>query len=82
MLGTKKAAENETPLVVTPAEVARACNMSRRVAKTLLRAAGIAECGENGRWYVQAEQLRARLPDVYDRVLNYFSPAVKVPDAV
>ncbi|HVY32580.1 MAG TPA: hypothetical protein VHB79_38850 [Polyangiaceae bacterium] len=58
----------ELPNELTPALVGKACNMSRRAAKTMLRGAGIAECGDNGRWYVRAELLRERLPDVYDRV--------------
>jgi hypothetical protein len=43
--------------------------MSRRAAKHLLRSIGIAECGDNGRWFVRAEALRERLPDVWARVV-------------
>jgi hypothetical protein len=59
----------ELPDSFTPAEVGRACNMSRRAAKNMLRAAGIAECHENGRWFVRTDALRDRLADVYARVL-------------
>lgn len=63
----------DPPLFVTPAEVGRACDMSRRAAKTMLRGAGIAELDErNGRWFVRSERLRERLPDVYDRVYEAF----------
>ncbi len=43
--------------------------MSRRSAKNLIRAAGIGELNDsNGRWYVPTARLRARLPDVFERV--------------
>lgn len=51
----------------SPAQVGKACNMSRRTAKNMLRAAGLLEL-EGSRWYVDEERLRQRLPDVYDRV--------------
>jgi hypothetical protein len=55
------------PPLLTPAQVGRACRMSRRKAKNLLRAVGILELiGE--RWFVAESRLRDRLPDVYDRV--------------
>lgn len=54
---------------LSPSDVGRACNMSRRKVKHLLKAAGIAECGDNGRWFVRVEALRERLPDVYARVV-------------
>lgn len=60
------------PPLISPAEVARACRMSRRKAKNLLRAVGILEqVGE--RWYVGEARLRERLPDVYDRVFEAFA---------
>jgi hypothetical protein len=71
----------DPPLFVTPAEVGRACNMSRRAAKTLLRGAGIAELDDsNGRWFVRSEQLRERLPDVYARVCEAFAAKKIVPE--
>ncbi len=58
---------SEVPPLLTPSQVGKACRMSRRKAKGLLRAAGILEqIGE--RWYVGESRLRERLPDVYDRV--------------
>jgi hypothetical protein len=55
------------PPYLSPAQVGRACGISRRKAKTLLGGAGILErIGE--RWYVRESRLRERLPDVYDRV--------------
>jgi len=44
--------------------------MSRRKAKSWLRRAGILE-QVGVRWYVSEARLRARLPDVYDRVYQY-----------
>jgi hypothetical protein len=58
----------ELPEHLSPADVGKACNMSRRAAKNLLRAVGILELRDDGRWYVRAEALRERLPDVYARV--------------
>lgn len=53
----------QMPPYLTPAQVGKACGMSRRSAKNMLRGAGILErIGE--RWYVG----ESRLPDVYDRV--------------
>jgi hypothetical protein len=61
---------SELPPLISPALVGKACRMSRRKAKGLLRAAGILEqLGE--RWYVGETRLLERLPDVYDRVLAY-----------
>lgn len=58
------------PPYLTPAQVGRACRMSRRKAKAFLRNAGILErIGD--RWYVGDSRLRERLPDVYDRVYTY-----------
>lgn len=58
---------SEVPPYLTPSQVGRACRMSRRKAKSLLRGAGILErIGD--RWYVGESRLRERLPDVYDRV--------------
>jgi hypothetical protein len=71
----------DPPLFVTPAEVGRACNVSRRAAKTLLRGARIAELDErNGRWFVRSERLRERLPDVYARVREAFAAKKIVPE--
>jgi hypothetical protein len=59
------------PPLLTPAEVGRACRMSRRKAKNMLRACGLLErIGE--RWFVSESRLRERLPDVYDRVFEHF----------
>lgn len=60
------------PPLLSPAQVGRACRMSRRKAKGLLRAAGILEL-VGGRWYVGESRLRERLPDVYDRVYEAFA---------
>lgn len=57
----------ELPPFLTPSQVGRACNMSRRAAKNLLRGAGILEL-IGSRLYVSESGLRERLPDVYDRV--------------
>ncbi len=55
------------PPYLTPGEVGKACQMSRRKAKSMLRAAGILErIGD--RWYVGESRLRERLPEVYDRM--------------
>jgi len=52
--------------------------MSRRKAKSLLRRVGILELiGE--RWFVSESRLRARLPDVYDRVYESFALAPTTP---
>lgn len=59
--------EDQLPPLLTPAEVGKACRMSRRKAKNLLRRVGILQqIGE--RWFVAESRLRERLPDVYDRV--------------
>jgi hypothetical protein len=63
---------NNVPPLLSPSQVGRACRMSRRSAKTLLRGAGILEKHANGRWYVGETRLRERLPDVYDRVYVAF----------
>lgn len=65
----------QPPESFTPAQVGQACDMSRRAAKNLLRAAGIAECGKNGRWFVRSEALRERLPDVFERVRRWIETA-------
>jgi hypothetical protein len=61
--------------MISPAEVGRAIGKSRRSAKALLRAAGVLEQLDNGRWYVGETRLRERLPDVYDRVYAAFALA-------
>jgi len=60
----------EIPPLQSPALVGRACNMSRRSAKSLLLAAGVLKL-VGARWYVGEARLRERLPDVYDRVVEY-----------
>jgi hypothetical protein len=62
----------ELPPLLSPAQVGKACNMSRRAAKNMLRAAGLLEL-VGARWYVSASRLRERLPDVYDRVWEHFA---------
>jgi hypothetical protein len=62
------------PAELTPAQVGKACNMSRRKAKSWLRRAGIAECSD-GRWFVRTEALRERLPDVFERVRVWIGTA-------
>lgn len=58
---------SEIPPYITPSQVGRACRMTNRKAKSLLRRAGILErIGD--RWCVGESQLRERLPEVYDRV--------------
>jgi hypothetical protein len=69
---TDDTSSKTVPPLPTPAQVGKACNMSRRSAKALLRGAGILEQHANGRWYVGEARLRERLPDVYDRVFEYF----------
>ncbi len=61
------------PPLLSPAQVGRACRMSRRSAKTLLRGAGVLERHASGRWFVGEARLRERLPDVYDRVYEHFA---------
>jgi hypothetical protein len=39
----------------------------------MLRAAGVLQRYDNGRWYAGEARLRERLPDVYDRVYEYFA---------
>ena len=63
---------SDVPPLLSPAQVGRACRMSRRAAKTMLRGAGVLDRHGNGRWYAGATRLRERLPDVYDRVFEYF----------
>jgi hypothetical protein len=58
---------SEIPPYLTPSQVGKACGMTRRQAKSLLDRAGILE-KIGGRWAVGDEQLRERLPRVYDRV--------------
>ncbi len=63
--------DTQVPALLTPAQIGKACGMSRRAAKTLLRGAGILErIGE--RWFVGETRLRERLPEVYDRVYEAF----------
>lgn len=63
---------NQVPPLISPAQVGKACRMSRRRAKSLLRRVGILELiGE--RWFVPESKLRERLPDVYDRVYEHFA---------
>ncbi len=62
---------NPLPPLLSPAQVGKACNMSRRSAKSLLAGAGVLE-QVGGRWYVGETRLRERLPDVYDRVFALF----------
>ena len=62
---------SEIPPLLSPAQVGKACRMSRRKAKGLLRAVGILE-QVGGRWYVGESKLRDRLPDLYDRVYEHF----------
>ena len=73
----------EVPPLLSPAQVGQACNMSRRAAKNMLRAAGLLEL-VGSRWYVGESRLRERLPDVYDRVYEYFALGrdTEVRDAV
>lgn len=59
------------PPLLSPAQVGKTCNMSRRAAKNMLRSAGVIE-QVGARWYVGEARLRGRLPDVYDRVYEYF----------
>lgn len=73
----------QLPALLTPAQISKACGMSRRAAKTMLRGAGILErIGE--RWYVGETRLRERLPDVYDRVYEaiVFGGALSFDDDV
>lgn len=60
----------DIPPYLTPSQIGRACRMTSRKAKSLLRRAGILErIGE--RWLVGESQLRERLPEVYDRVYSH-----------
>lgn len=62
---------SEVPPLLTPAQVGKACRMSRRKAKSWLRRAGILEL-HGKHWVVSEARLRERLPDVYDRVFTVF----------
>lgn len=59
------------PPLLSPAQVGKACGISRRAAKRMLRGAGVLE-QVGARWYVGEARLRERLPDVYDRVYEHF----------
>lgn len=59
------------PPLLSPSQVGKACGISRRAAKNMLRAAGVLE-QVGARWYVGEARLRGRLPDVYDRVYELF----------
>ena len=61
---------SEIPPYISPSLVGKACGQTRRWAKSLLSRAGILE-KIGGRWEVGDEQLRERLPRVYDRVYAY-----------
>lgn len=64
---------SEVPPLLSPAQVGRALRISRRSAKTMLRGARVLEQHESGRWYVDENRLRERLPSVYDRVYLYYA---------
>ncbi len=57
----------DMPPYLRPSAVGRACKMTRKAAKSLLRRAGILE-KIGGHWCVGESQLRERLPEVYERV--------------
>lgn len=59
------------PPLLSPAQVGTACGISRRAAKNMLRGAGLLQL-VGARWHVGEARLRERLPDVYDRVYEYF----------
>lgn len=65
----------QLPPYLTPAQVGKACGMSRRSAKNMLRGAGILEL-IGVRWFVSESRLRERLPDIYDRVYEFLRSAV------
>lgn len=67
----KNIANRYTLSLLSAAQVGRACGMSRRAAKNMLRGAGVLE-QVGSRWFVGEARLRGRLPDVYDRVFEYF----------
>jgi hypothetical protein len=63
---------SEVPPYLKPSAVGRACRMSRRQAKALLKRAGILEL-IGGHWEVSAARLRESLPSVYDRVYEHIA---------
>jgi len=67
------------PPYISPAQVGKACGVTKKVARALLLGAGIL-VRIGGRWYAGESQLRERLPEVYDRVYAWFVLAgPKVP---
>lgn len=66
------APKNVVPPYITAAEVGRACGKSTVWAKRLLQRVGIAE-KIGGEWNVGDSRLRHRLPEVYERVFEYFT---------
>lgn len=60
----------QVPPYLKPSLIGRACGLSRREAKALLRKAGLLErIGTHD--YVGDSKLRERLPEVYDRVYAF-----------
>lgn len=60
------------PPYLRPSLVGKACNISRKEARGMLRRAGILE-RLGGHWVVGESRLRERLPEVYDRVYTHIT---------
>lgn len=60
----------QVPPYISPGLVGKACGITRKAARSLLRRAGILE-RIGGRWLVGESQLRERLPEVYERLYTH-----------
>jgi len=65
------AAAPQVPPYLSPGQVGRACEISRKAALTELKGADLVE-RRGGRLRISASRLRERLPDYYDRVYQWF----------
>jgi len=59
------------PAHVTIADFAKACSYSPKMARSILRRAGLLE-RVDGVWGVSSERLRVALPDAFDDVQAFF----------
>lgn len=63
--------EPTIPPYLTPGQVAKACGITQRQARSLLERADILE-RIGAHWMVGESRLRENLPEVYDRVYAHF----------
>jgi hypothetical protein len=64
--------ERQVPPYLSPGQIGRACDLSRKSALTELAGAGLVERNNRRRIRISSSRLRERLPDVYDRVYAWF----------